>query len=651
MIINSQWLAMLALLLAISGWPLPSLALDASAAAPDLFPRPAALAPALRFWTRIYGELDADSGLIHDNRHLDIIYQPLFLNPGATLEVHQRTIEQTLDEYRTSLQRLAAGERDPQDPHLNRLLTLWGADAPAEVYQAASERLRFQRGQVDRLRSGLQRAAPWQPRIERILRQRDLPLGLSILPHIESSYNPQAVSKVGAGGLWQLMPDTARRYLRVDDEVDERFDVLKSTVAAANLLQHNYSVLGHWPLAITAYNHGLSGVRRGVRETGSHDIAVIVEHYRGPRFGFASRNFYVAFVATLDLIVQLEHTPLGPPIPPALTSLTAPAFLPARPLGQWFDLSLAQLRALNPHIHYAVWNENQLIASGTILHLPAPQGRAQSWRKLNQFAQHYGFNAQLPLNYYEVRSGDSLSGIALRHNTSVQTLMRLNTLSSADEMQVGRRLRLPPGALPQPQGEGAAELLSDLLAAAHRPQALPLPAEDAELVRDALMVPHPVEPQPHLAADPVDYSVTADGQIVIQVGETLGHYAQWLETRSAELRRLNQLDENSPLMIGQRLQLSFEQVTVAQFEQQRTTFHRQRQLRYFETNQIIGVRAHPIAEAQTLWLLAQQHQIPLWLLHQYNPDLDMNAILPAGSLVDIPQIVPRLSQADAQRAP
>ena len=83
-----------------------------------------------------------------------------------------------------------------------------------------------------------------------------------MLPHVESSFNAAAYSKVGAAGLWQFMRSTGRRYMRVDDAVDERLDPYRSTEAAAQLLAYNYRVLGSWPLALTAYNHGAAGMRR-----------------------------------------------------------------------------------------------------------------------------------------------------------------------------------------------------------------------------------------------------------------------------------------------------------------------------------------------------------------------------------------------------
>ena len=143
--------------------------------------------------------------------------------------------------------------------------------------------------------------------IKQIFREHGLPVDLAYLPHVESSFNPDAYSKFGAAGIWQFTRSTGRRFMKVGYVLDERRDPIRATYAAAQLLKENYAKLGSWPLAITAYNHGLSGVRRAVRETGSDDIGEIVRQYKGSRFGFASRNFYAAFLAAADVSRDSER--------------------------------------------------------------------------------------------------------------------------------------------------------------------------------------------------------------------------------------------------------------------------------------------------------------------------------------------------------
>src|SRR5439155_792023 len=110
------------------------------------------------------------------------------------------------------------------------------------------------------------------------------------LPHLESSFDLRAYSKAGAAGIWQFIPATGRRFMRVDALVDERRDPFASTRAAALYLREVHRLLNSWPLAITAYNHGPQGMARAVRQVGTTDIASIIRQYDGMAFGFAPRG-------------------------------------------------------------------------------------------------------------------------------------------------------------------------------------------------------------------------------------------------------------------------------------------------------------------------------------------------------------------------
>ena len=172
------------------------------------------------------------------------------------------------------------------------MLALWGPNPSAILLRDATQRIRFQLGQADRFKEGLIRSSSWQTHIAETFANQGLPPELAVLPHVESSFNAAAYSKVGAAGLWQFMRSTGRRYMRVDDAVDERLDPYRSTEAAAQLLAYNYRVLGSWPLALTAYNHGAAGMRRARETVGTDDFVKINRTYNSRTFGFASRNFF-----------------------------------------------------------------------------------------------------------------------------------------------------------------------------------------------------------------------------------------------------------------------------------------------------------------------------------------------------------------------
>ena len=122
------------------------------------------------------------------------------------------------------MRRFAAGDTDNLTPHERRILHDFGDKATPAQYRDAIERIRFQLGQADRFHEGLIRAQEYEKSMSRVLADRGVPPEIGALPHVESSFNPAAYSRVGAAGLWQFMPSTARRYMRVDGIVDQRLD-------------------------------------------------------------------------------------------------------------------------------------------------------------------------------------------------------------------------------------------------------------------------------------------------------------------------------------------------------------------------------------------------------------------------------------------
>ncbi|MDZ7642750.1 MAG: transglycosylase SLT domain-containing protein [Woeseiaceae bacterium] len=124
---------------------------------------------------------------------------------------------------------------------------------------------------------------------------------LSALPHVESSYNPLARSHVGASGIWQFTRGTGRRFMRIDHVLDERNDPYAATVAAGELLAYNYSIVGNWPMATLPPTTTAWRVRRAMRRFGDTNYVRILREYDGRTFGFASRNFYVAFLAAMRI--------------------------------------------------------------------------------------------------------------------------------------------------------------------------------------------------------------------------------------------------------------------------------------------------------------------------------------------------------------
>jgi membrane-bound lytic murein transglycosylase D len=135
------------------------------------------------------------------------------------------------------------------------------------------------------------------------------------------------------------------------------------------------------------------------------------------------------------------------------------------------------------------------------------------------------------------------------------------------------------------------------------------------------------------SADPADYTVK-DNAVIVQAAETIGHYAEWLDVRASQLRQLNRMTMATPVVIGRKVKLNFSKVTPDQFEARRSEYHRALQEAFFTQFRIQGTSEHVIKRGESVWVLAQQrYNIPIWLLRQYNPDLDLGSLQPGARLV------------------
>lgn len=689
----------------------------------DPFPRPAELKPAIRFWTRIFTEVDSQHGLLHDDRYLSVVYDVISVPQGMHPKKKARRIKQAKQRYRQILLTLAKGKRKHLTADERRVLSLWRKGIGNKTLRAAANRLRFQLGMSDKFRAGLIRSWTWRPFIDKTLTEHGLPTELGALPHVESSFNPQAYSRVGAAGIWQFTRTTGRRYLRVDHVVDERMDPFKATEAAAKLLKYNYSVTGSWPLAITAYNHGLAGMRRAVRRLGSKDIARIIRRYKSRTFGFASRNFYAAFVAAVEVDNNATKYfgPLkrGPTKRYALVKLAD--HVPISALQGALGVDLETLKQHNRALMPLVWREQKYVPRGYEFRVPCTADCAQVKTALAGIPASKRHSAQLPDVYHKVRRGDTLSTIAARYRVSLKALAHLNGLRNRHRIRIGQKLRLPQprtspstlvasvSAIPtdgvytvkggdsvsqiaRQFGLTEAELLKlnrlanrnhiyvgqQLRVAALAPigvepsaEASPATAPEASAAIDAetpvieqvalqaepdaaavaasaqAITPEDTEPlgptlpselHPDLSADPSDYSVASDGTIEAQAAETLGHYGEWLGVRTQRLRDINTLRFGESLAVGKRLKLDFSRVSPETFEARRTAYHRTVQAAFFERYQIADTHTHVVKRGESLWMLThRKYSVPVWLLRQYNPDLELGRVRP-GMKVIFPRV-------------
>lgn len=321
------------------------------------------------------------------------------------------------------------------------------ADAPGRNrYVLAQERIRSQRGLKEKTRNAVIISGRYMARMEAVFRSYGLPTELTRIPFVESSFNVKAYSKVGAAGMWQFMPSSARIYMRLNDVVDDRRDPWLSTEGAARHLRDDHRALQDWGLAVTAYNHGRSGVAKAARIAGSRNIADIVRRYSSRSFGFASRNFYAEFLAAMEVernYIQyfgpLRREPLQ-----YFDEVSTRHYVNFPTLARLAGMSTEQFHELNPAFHPHVVSGRLRVPPQARLRVPP--GRMASFQ--SQYAglgPQYLFSAQQ--HYYashRVRRGDTLGGIARRYGSSTASIQAANGLRKNSRLRIGATLKIPP---------------------------------------------------------------------------------------------------------------------------------------------------------------------------------------------------------------
>jgi membrane-bound lytic murein transglycosylase D len=349
-------------------------AFGASEIPPGLDPFPAypCLETNIDFWKKVYTEYTLEQGIIHDSWNLSIVYEVIALEdedrPGAFM-INKKRIRRAQEKYKNILTKLARGN-PPSSPEEERISDLFGPTATRRDFEQARRSIRCQIGQMDRFQEGIIRSGAYLEQIKAVFESYGLPADLAYLPHVESSFNHEAHSKSRAAGIWQFTRPTGKRFLKIGQELDERRDPIVSSHAAARLLRENYQLLRDWPMAITAYNHGLGGVLKAKRAKKTYEA--IFSEYKSRSFKFASRNFYSEFLAARDVAksyrqyfgdLELEN-------PPNTQEIVVGNKVPVKDLARYFNVNVADIKNLNPSLKASVYRGQKPLPKGYTLRLP-----------------------------------------------------------------------------------------------------------------------------------------------------------------------------------------------------------------------------------------------------------------------------------------
>ena len=415
------------------------------------------------FWKDVFAKYGRNQVVIHHREFPQIVFGVLDFSAedetmsDIELERYKDRVEkETVTSMKQQVRQIINGESPStsfQKSFVEKMRLL--PDGERSYKRVLDEDLiRTQTGIRERYAQAIGRAWKYLPVMEQIFTtEYGLPKELTRLPFIESSFDYTAYSSVGAAGIWQFMPRTARSHrMLVGKFVDERRDPVKATRGAAEYLRLAYQELGSWPLAITSYNHGVGGVRSKVRASGTSNIADIIEHPSERYFGFASTNFYPEFLAAVEIFQDHEKYFPEVPVQPPLRLVAYPVKAPMSTVSasRQLGIPLESLREANYALLDPVWKGSAKIPAGYVLQVPV-----QYTDKMNELRTPEPISSRIVTTspgegkMYRVVRKESLQSIAAKHNTTQERLIQLNRLTSP-VVQPGQVLLVPRSGVTTP---------------------------------------------------------------------------------------------------------------------------------------------------------------------------------------------------------
>ncbi len=344
------------------------------------FSIPEGLARRVHFWRRVYTMYSINDYVLHSSEFPEVVLEiGRYAEPAREVTAAanvKRVLRDRERHYRDLLLAMHFNRNVGSfsfDPVMQRLARQMAHIKDPNKFRIVANSLRVQRGQREYIARGIEHASRYLPLIESEFLKQGAPVELAKIAFVESSFNINAVSKVGASGVYQFMNFTAKPYLRIDDNIDERRDPIKSGAAAAKLFLTNHRILKSWPLAVTAYNHGPYGILRAAKKAGSSDLVHLVYNHSGGMFGFASKNFYTSFLAILSTMESREKYFPGVQIskPIDYQEYRLPSALSIAHLRKKFNLSIDEIAQLNPDIERRHIVRGGLLPRGFVLKVPS----------------------------------------------------------------------------------------------------------------------------------------------------------------------------------------------------------------------------------------------------------------------------------------
>lgn len=616
------------------------------------------------FWKRVYTEITSKQAFIHDKDQVRYVYKKIDL-PYSSNKRRARYASQELKEVKKTLRNIVRKERKNLSTEETRLSEILKDKSLKEIKSMAN-RIRYQYGLKDNYYIGLKRSYLYMDYIESVLKEFDIPQELRFLPHVESSFNYQAYSKVGAAGIWQFMRGTARNYrLNISYSIDDRRDVFKSTRAAASLLKYNYSKIKVWPLAITAYNHGLASMTRAVKKHGTTQISEIIKHYEGRRFGFASQNFYATFLATAEISANPENyfPAFKKPKPLEYSLIQLPKELTVAQIRETLKLSNSEIQEYNPAIRSTAYRSPLYLPKSFDFRLPKlGKDELTNYKSLLANSQFKSSDLKFA-GYHNIRSGDSLYSLSKVYRVSVDDLIQFNKLANPSKIFPGMKIKIPTSNEIQIAKTKAST--PEKIVAKVEPQLKPeiekgIEVKPKSTFFDTLFTGKK-ESLAEAKKDRVDEEnleeasklVNLNGLnlelvkvskdiflIQIEPEETIGHYADWAGQVTQKIRNINKMKNSSTISLGQKIKIQLDPKEQKDFITKRAEYHLSIQEDFYQNFRVNGLSDYKVKRGDSINKIIQDFNVPFWLFKQTQPKtFSYQKSLFVGQNIKIPVVV------------
>ena len=609
------------------------------------------------FWKRVYTEITYDQAFLHDPDEPWIVYSVVDLPKPRRSRL--RILRNEIKRLQKILRSMA--KKTPSEYNLEerKMRTLIGDKPSARMYEMARE-IRVQNGLKKRYYQGLIRSYRYMDFIKKTFKKYRVPQRGRFLPHVESSFNYNAYSKVGAAGMWQFMRSTGRLYgLKINYIIDERRDPFKATDAAARLLRDNYRQLNSWPLAFTAYNHGAQSMKRAKRTLGTDDMNVIIKNYKNRRFGFASKNFYATFMATVEISENPEayFPSFTPPKKFEFSTIRLAKALTLRQISKTIKISLNKLKEYNPEIRRSAFRSPLYLPRSFKLKIPKTSSRlvTEYTTRLRELKIQ---RDELSLDHVHVIGrGESLYYLSKLYRVSLQNLIEFNNIVNPRKIYPGMKIKIPSNkkkvAIVTPKkteiptdhpmlrpelevkaqkGESVFEKYSQLLSSMFSN----LKQEEDE--RNSFVLIEDYNPEVSLDSYLLDVVEIGKNlyQIHVEPDETLGHYGEWAKIKTQKVRNANRMSYRSHIRLGQKLKVPVKDIE--EFNKERLEFHLSQQEDFYSNFKVVSLNEYKVPRGMTLSRILYDNSLPFWLLRKVQKDPSALDTLDAGEIIMLPEV-------------